>query len=62
MIVSNAMVKAADHMKGHVMSPIGVSALLCMIGEEKKVSVHDRLGAGQCYMILLGEECMYMIG
>ena len=32
MIVPNAMVKAADHMKGRVMSPIGVSALLCMIG------------------------------
>ena len=28
----NAMVKAANHMKGHVMSPIGMSALLCMIG------------------------------
>ena len=32
MIVPNAMVKAADHMKGRVMSSIGVSALLCMIG------------------------------
>ena len=28
----------------------------------KRVSVHDRLGAGQCYVILLGEECLYTIG
>ena len=52
MIVPNAMVKAADHMKSHIMSPIGVSALLCMID----------WGAGQCYVILLGEECLYTIG
>ena len=32
MIVPNAMVKVADHMKGHVMSLIDVSTLLCMIG------------------------------
>jgi len=31
-IVSIAMVKAADHMKGRVMSLIGVNVLLCMIG------------------------------
>ena len=30
--IPNTMVKAADHMKGHVMSSIGVSALMCMIG------------------------------
>ena len=52
MIVPSAMVKAADHMKNHVMNPIDVSALLCMID----------WGAGQCYMILLGEECLHMIG
>ena len=28
----------------------------------KRVSVHDRLGAGQCYVILLGEECLHTIG
>jgi hypothetical protein len=34
MIVPNVMVKAADHIKGHVMlmNLIDVSALLCMIG------------------------------
>jgi hypothetical protein len=34
MIVPNAMVKAADHIKGHVMlmNPIDVNAPLCMIG------------------------------
>ena len=34
MIVPNAMVKAADHTKDHVMlmNPIDVSALPCMIG------------------------------
>ena len=31
MIVLNAMVKAADHIKGHVMNPIDVSALPCII-------------------------------
>ena len=28
----------------------------------KKVSVHDLLGAGLCYVILLEEECLHMIG
>ena len=34
MIVPSAMVKAADHIKGHVMlmNHIDVSVLLCMIG------------------------------
>ena len=29
---------------------------------EKMVSVHDQLGAGSCYVILLEEEYMHMIG
>jgi hypothetical protein len=28
----------------------------------KKVSLHDRLGAGPCYLILLGEEYQHTIG
>jgi hypothetical protein len=34
MIVPNVMVKAADHIRGHIMlmNPIDVSAFLCMIG------------------------------
>jgi hypothetical protein len=32
MIVPNAMVKEADHIRGHAMNPIDVNALLSMIG------------------------------
>ena len=56
------MVKAADHMKGRVMSLVSVNILLCMIGYEKEYQCMIDWGAGQCYVILQGEECLYTIG
>ena len=58
------MVKAADHIKSHVMkmSLTDVSAFLCMIGYKKRYRCMIDWGAGPCYVILLGEEYLHMIG
>ena len=58
------MVKAANHIKGHVMlmSLTDVSVLLYMIGLEKRYWCTMDWGAGPCYVILLEEECPHMIG
>ena len=52
MIVPNAMVKAADHMKGHVMNPIGVSALLSLAMCSSRSCVGILLPAGSRSMVL----------
>ena len=62
MIVLSAMVKAVDHMKGYVMNPIDVSALLCMIGKGKRYRCMIDWGARPYYVILLEEEYLHMIG
>jgi hypothetical protein len=64
MIIPSAMVKAADHIKRHIMlmSPIDVSAFQYMIGYEKRYRCMIDWGAGPCYVILLEEECPRTIG
>ena len=64
MIVPNAMVKAADHLRGHIllMNPIDLNVLLCMIGYEKRYRYMIDWGVGPCYVILLEEECPHTIG